>query len=149
MGREGGGKLMSDENTDTQPEPRRVEPIWGVVAKVVKERPYGPGGKESRRGTRKFNAGQKVYLWDVFWGMGGEDLTVIGRYRGKYGYITSSLRTAYLTDFRAELIYSPTIIRRIIYGYTDRRSKFNSPEYIAKSWKPLDGSEEFTRRHNN
>jgi hypothetical protein len=115
-----------------------VAPIWAVSANIVEERPYGPAGHETRRGTGKFNANQKVYLCDVFWGPGGETSTVIGRYRGKYKFITLSMQTRFLTHFRAELVYSPTIIR-LIYGGWDPKTM--TPEVIEIYWLPLDGSE--------
>lgn len=123
------------------PKPQ-IEPIWGVAANIVQERLYGPGGSETRRGTNKFRARQKVYLYDVFWGMGGENSTYIGRYRGKYNYITCSIPTAFVTNFRAELIYSPTIIYRIVYGYADDPEAIRlTPERAARASRPLDGSD--------
>ena len=52
-----------------------------MVANVVHERPYGPEGAEIRRGTKHFAPGAKVYVFSFFWGMGGEQVTVIGRHR--------------------------------------------------------------------
>jgi hypothetical protein len=90
-----------------------VGPIWCVVANIRKEIPYGPGGKETRRGTRKFHGGAKVYVVDAFWGMAGERVTVIGHYRGKQ-YITCVVRNLVLENLRVELVYSPAVIRQII-----------------------------------
>ena len=129
---------MSENPQDSLQEKPSVAPIWAVSAKIVEERPYGPGGRETRRGTNKFNANQKVYLVDVFWGMGGETSTVIERYRGKYKFITLSIQTHFLMHFRAEMVYSPTIIR-LFYGGWDPKTM--TPEVIEKYWLPLDGSE--------
>jgi hypothetical protein len=90
-----------------------VGPIWSVVANIRSEIPYGPGGKEARNGTRKFHGGAKVYVVDAFWGMGGENVTVIGHYRGKQ-YITCVVRNLHLENLRVELVYSPAIISRIV-----------------------------------
>ena len=76
-----------NDHSDT---PNSVEPIWGVVANVVKERPYGPHSQETKRGTLKFNGGAKVYVALVFREHADERLTVVGHYRGRHGY--SSLR---------------------------------------------------------
>jgi hypothetical protein len=95
--------------------PRQIPigPIWSVVANIRKEIPYGPGGKETRNGTRKFHGCAKVYVVDAYWGMGGENVTVIGHYRGKQ-YITCVVRTLYLENLRVELVYSPAVINRIV-----------------------------------
>ncbi len=138
--------MSDDSEIILLPKPQ-IEPIWGVTANIVDGHPYGPDGKEIRKGTRKFNAGQKIYLSDVFWGMGGEMSTYIGRYRCKYAYITCSIRTAYVTNFRVELIYSPTIIHRIVYGDAENPEAIRpTPDYIARSSTPLDGSEESRRK---
>jgi uncharacterized protein (TIGR02996 family) len=88
-------------------------PIWCVAANAVLERPYGPGGAETRRGTKHFTPGAKVYVFDFFWGMGGEQVTVIGRHRKAGRYITLSMCAAHLANWRAELVYAPAVIRRI------------------------------------
>jgi hypothetical protein len=90
-----------------------VGPIWSVVANVRKEIPFGPGSKEIRRGTRKFHGGAKVYIVDAYWGMAGENVTVIGHYRGKE-YITCVVRNLHLENLRVELVYSPAVIKRIV-----------------------------------
>jgi hypothetical protein len=87
-------------------------PIWCVAANVRDSIPFSHGAVETRRGTRKFHAGAKVYLASAFWGTGAERVTVVGHYRGK-GYITASIKTRYLTNWRAELVYSPTVFARL------------------------------------
>jgi len=37
-------------------------PIWCPVAHMVAERPYGPGGGETKRGSRHFAPGAKLYV---------------------------------------------------------------------------------------
>jgi hypothetical protein len=87
-------------------------PVWCVAANVRDSIPFGHDAVETRQGTRKFHAGAKVYLASTFWGTGAEQVTVVGHYRGK-GYITASLKTRYLTNWRAELVYSPAVIARL------------------------------------
>lgn len=92
-------------------------PVWCVVANVLHERPYGPGGIEKRRGTRQFAPGAKVYVFSYFWGMAGETVTVVGRQRKTKRYITSIVQANHLANWRAELVYSPHVIRQILdYG---------------------------------
>lgn len=130
---------MCDQSPNTQP----VNPIWAVSARIVEERSYGPGGEETKRGTRKFRARQKVYLQDVFWGSGGADVTVIGRHHGKHRFISNVMPTRHLTNFRAELVYSPTIIERIQYGYTPKEKRRTLTQSdIDRHELPLDGSQD-------
>jgi hypothetical protein len=92
-------------------------PIWCVAANVLNERPYGPGGAEVRRGTKHFAPGAKVHVFHYFWGMGGEQVTVVGRHRKSKRYITLVMRAAHLANWRAELVYSPHVIGQVLqYG---------------------------------
>jgi hypothetical protein len=44
--------------------------------------------------------------------MGGEDVTVVARHRRSHRYITLTIRTAWLVNWRVELVYSPSVMRR-------------------------------------
>ncbi len=92
-------------------------PIWCVAANVLNARPYGPGEAEVRRGTKHFAPGAKVHVFHYFWGVGGEQVTVVGRHRKSKRYITLVMRAAHLANWRAELVYSPHVIRQVVqYG---------------------------------
>jgi hypothetical protein len=58
---------------------RLVGPIWRPVANIVQERPYGPGGAETRRGTKHFQPGAKVYVTDRLGHFKGLSFQVIAR----------------------------------------------------------------------
>jgi len=90
-----------------------VQPVWCIVANIVRERPYGPGGGEQRRGLRLFAPGTKVYVPDGFAGMGYETVTVIGQTRGSRRYAIVHLATRYLTNWRVKLVYGPAVLDRI------------------------------------
>jgi hypothetical protein len=64
-----------------------------------------------RRGTKHCGAGAKVYLAGAFWGMGGEQVTVIGQHRASKRYIVLSMASRHLTNWRAQLVYRPAILR--------------------------------------
>ena len=134
---------MTDESSKTQSGKGVVTPIWAIVATVIAERPYGPGGQQMKHGTHTFRAGQKVYLQDAFERIEPIHVTIIGRYHGKHEYISCVVPTAHLANFQAELVYSPTIIERIQYGYMhrDERKPLSEAE-IAKHWLPMDGSQD-------
>lgn len=86
---------------------------WCPVANVVLERPSGENVDETLSGTKHFKPGAKVYAIDAHWGMGGERVIVVGHHRGSKGYITITMATKYLTNWRAELTYSPHIIEEL------------------------------------
>lgn len=87
--------------------------MWCIVANVVDEHPYGPGGVESRRGLRIFRPGAKLYVADGFGGMGWETLEVVGQARTSPRYVAAKVRTEHLTNWRVKAVYSPAALRRI------------------------------------
>lgn len=91
-----------------------VSSAWCIVANIVNERPYGEGGLEMRRGTKQFAPGAKVYIVSFFWGVAGENLTVVGRQRKTHRYITLSMQSKWLVNWRVELVYSPRVIKEIV-----------------------------------
>ncbi|MDB5292742.1 MAG: hypothetical protein JWL69_3983 [Phycisphaerales bacterium] len=88
-------------------------PVWCVAANVVMEHSYGPGGAETRRGTKHFAPGAKVFVYDFYWGMGGERVSVIGRHRKSKRFIRLTMPSDRLANWRAELVYSPYVAKQI------------------------------------
>lgn len=95
------------------PATARTPPVWCIVANVVAERPYGPGGLHWRRGLRLFPAGAKVQVPGGYPGMGYDTVTVIGRTRHSARYAVVDIRTAHLTNWRVKLVYSPAVLDRL------------------------------------
>ena len=91
----------------------KSKPVWCVVANVLFQRPYGPGGLETRPGTKHFVGGSKVYVVLFYWGMGAESVTVIGRHRKSKRYICIDMASKDLANWRVELVYSPYVIRQV------------------------------------
>jgi hypothetical protein len=87
--------------------------VWCIVANVVEERPYGPGGAETRRGLKIFPAGAKLYVPDGFGGMGWETVEVVGRGRGSSRYVAARVQTSQLTNWRVKAVHSPGALRQI------------------------------------
>jgi len=94
-----------------------TDPAWCVAANIILERSCGPGGVEKRRGTKHFAPGAKVYVYDVFWGMGGQTVSVIGRHRRSKRFIQLHMASKNLANWRTELVYSPTVAKLIRKGY--------------------------------
>jgi hypothetical protein len=129
-------------------EVKKPEPVWCVVANVVYERNYGPGGLEKRRGTKHFAAGAKVYCVQFFWDGGDDNVEVVGRHRGSQRYVKMVIRTEWLTNYRVELVYSPAVIRGLTnYAYRwlvfDDKGQplIHNGRYVGTDGISWDGSE--------
>jgi hypothetical protein len=95
-----------------RPKPEETpKSIWCVVANVAETQQYGEGGAQTRRGTSHFPPGAKVYCYPALWGDGYEQVTVIGRHRGSHRYVTMVIPSKRLTNWRAQVVYSPYIIK--------------------------------------
>jgi len=90
-----------------------VRSIWCPVANMASERPYGPGARETRHGSKHFAAGAKLYCVHPFWGDGGEQIEVIGRHRATHRYVSMVVSSSWLTNWRVDLAYSPYLIRAL------------------------------------
>src|SRR5688572_15078570 len=112
-GRAADGGAVAGEGEGRATSTSKAGPVWCVVANVVMERGYGPGGAEKRRGTKHFAPGAKVFVFEFFWGAGGETVTVIGRHRKSHRFIRLSMRAKHLANWRAELVYSPYVVRQV------------------------------------
>ena len=86
---------------------------WCLIGNIVDERSYGEGGLERRRGTKHFAPGAKVYCLPVQWGDGYDQIIVIGRHRGSKHFKTMIISSAWVTSWRAKVVYNPEVLRRI------------------------------------
>ncbi|MER6198473.1 hypothetical protein ABT234_14040 [Streptomyces sp. NPDC001586] len=91
----------------------RPEPVWLVAANVVAWRRCGTGGQELRPGTKSFKGGAKVYVAHVYWGPGGERVTVIGRERHTSRWIAIDTATRHLHSFRPKLVHTPRALEQL------------------------------------
>lgn len=82
---------------------------WCVVANVVEQRAYGPGGIEKRSGTKFFKAKAKVYIIDWFGGM-CESVMVVSRHRKSLHFITAIMDVKALEHFRVRQVIHPMVI---------------------------------------
>jgi hypothetical protein len=87
-----------------------AESIWCVVANVVAERPYGPGGAETRSGAKHFRPGAKLHIIGAHTGT-CETVVAIGHHRGSNQYCRMVVPVRHLENFRVKLAYSPEVIR--------------------------------------
>ena len=113
-----------------------------LVGNVIDERPYGEGGKETRRGTKHFAPGAKVYcLPAVYTKHGGDPLFAIGRHRKSGRFISLMIRREWVTNLRARLVYHPDV-RRI------EEATAASTRGMGPPWTSREKVEEFIHWEN-
>jgi uncharacterized protein (TIGR02996 family) len=115
-------------------------PVWCVTGNIVESRPFGPGGAETRHGTRLFRPNAKVHLADVtssYWlfvenPQAHHIVRVIGRHRKSRDWIGCILRVANTTNWRVELVYQPGALARLRTegwpGFRLQKGEFVCPE---------------------
>ena len=105
--------------------------LWCAVANVVPLRAYGPGGAEIRTGTKHFAPNAKVYVVSYFWGMGGDEVTVIGHHRKSHRLVSMVIASRHLINWRAKLVYKPAILEQIA-ANTDWNGVLSDEEKIRR-----------------
>lgn len=126
---------------------KMVGPVWCPVANMTAQRPYGPGGAEIKHGSKHFTAGAKLYYRSGFWGNAAEQVEVVGHHRASHHYVTMVVSSAWLENWRVELVYSPHIIREMWPGWSgSARSKLEAQKVVdimrrrvAESGSPAGG----------
>ena len=76
-----------------------TEGVWAIVANIKKEHPFGPGGLETKVGTRQFRGGTKVYIAGCFPGT-CDAVVAIGLHRKSRRFITCVVDVRYVENFR-------------------------------------------------
>lgn len=115
------------------------DPVWALVANVVRERPFGEGGKETRVGTQLFNGGAKVHIVDAYWGM-CETVIAVGRHRGAGPWIRVATRVTHLENLRVKLAYHPDVIDSYLMVWGSRQQCPSEGEVLRwmkafKAWQ--------------
>lgn len=86
---------------------------WCLVGNIVEEHVYGEE-KETKRGTKQFSPGTKVYLAPAQWGDAYEQVIVIGIARGSRKYIEVVTHREYIEKYRMQRVYKPAVLKRIV-----------------------------------
>lgn len=110
-----------------------VGPVWCVVANMIRERPYGPGGRDIRRGSKHFAPGARLYCYPALWGDGYERIQVIGRHRATHRYVKMIVSEKWLTNWRVQLVYSPHLIRELWPAWDGTEGSRQKAQNIADS----------------
>lgn len=103
--------------------------VWCVVASIKKEHEFGPGGEETRIGTRQFRGGTKVYISGCYPGM-CDSVVAIGLHRKSRRFIVCVVNVKHVENFRAKVVYKPRVIELI---RTDERCRVIA-RHEAESW---------------
>jgi hypothetical protein len=93
------------------------ESYWTAVGNIVRERPYGPGGAETRFGTKHFAPGAKVYIIDWYAGM-CRRIIVVGMHRKSKRWITLAIDVRLVENLRPKVCYDPTVIAKFKEHYS-------------------------------
>ena len=88
---------------------KETEAVWCVIANVRKEILFGPGGNETKIGTKKFRGEAKVYIIDWYPGM-CEDIIAIGQHRHSKSFIKCVIRAKAVENLRVKLAYVPKVV---------------------------------------
>lgn len=94
------------------PDQQQTQPRWCLVGNVVAQRLHGEDG-ELRRGARLFPGGTKVYYRSAYWGMGAESVTVLGLSRRPRRWITTTMRSSLIENWRAQVVYTPRVLQEL------------------------------------
>ena len=107
------------------------ESYWTAVSNIIRERPYGPGGAETRLGTKHFAPGAKVYIIDWYAGM-CERIIVVGMHRKSKRFIRLAIDVKVVENLRPRLCYNPTAIRKIKEHYSADRIQWLTEELVNR-----------------
>lgn len=88
------------------------ESYWTAVGNIVRERTYGPGGAETRLGTKHFAPGAKVYIINWYAGM-CRRIIVVGLHRKSKRFITLALDVRLVENLRPKVCYDPAVIAKL------------------------------------
>jgi hypothetical protein len=98
----------------------RIDRVLVLAGNIKEERPYGPGGEETRRGTRQLRAGAKVYLsqlkgsWAVLHSNDSlESIRVVGQHRLSRCWIECWVRVTDVHQRRLQVLCQPGALRRL------------------------------------
>jgi hypothetical protein len=97
------------------------------------------------RSTRSFAAGQRLYVYNGYWGM-NERVQVVGRFRQRHRFVRGVFPIAGLTNCRPHLVHHPGVIRRLA-GEIVESQLFIGIGALGVCFVPSDGYRTFQDVH--
>jgi hypothetical protein len=115
-----------DHESERPQEPTQAQPetMWCLVGNAIDEHVIGEIG-DTRRGTKQFTAGTKVYCLPAQWGDGYASCVAVGLARRTRDWITVVIRTALIANWRAQVVHHPKALERLRCGLVTDREVFN------------------------
>lgn len=113
---------MTEERDATEP---GAAPSWCLVGNVVAEHKLR-GADEVRQGSKHFTAGTKVYCLPPQWGDGFQQVVAIGMARKTRRWITVVMSSGLITNWRAQAVYSATVLGRLRAGFGEHAGQWES-----------------------
>lgn len=106
---------------------------FAVVANISDHLRGGLDRERFYQGTPTFSPGTKVYLGEAYWGMGGQNIHVIGLRRVSRRFVNCAVTTGILENLRVASVYKPKIWTMLdkLYGmrFADRDM---AEDYLAR-----------------
>jgi hypothetical protein len=96
------------------------------------------------RSTHSFAAGQRLYVFNGYWGM-NERVRVVARFRERHRFVRGVFPIAGLTNCRPGIVHHPAVIRRLV-GQTVSSGMFAGIGALPVYFVP-DGSRPFAELH--
>ena len=105
--------------------------LYCLVGNIVAEHAFGEK-HETRKGTKHFTPGTKVYCLPAQWGDGYENAIAVGICRKSMRWSTVVMPTEYITNWRAKPVYSPTVLKRLRHGFDGFNAQWKSRKEVDK-----------------
>lgn len=84
---------------------KQISSQWCLVGNIKDKRSYGQNGLEEKSGTKHYSAGTKVFCLPAQWGDAYEKIVVVGRHRGCKKFSKMIIRSDWITNWRAKVVY--------------------------------------------
>lgn len=119
---------------------KQISSQWCLVGNVKDKRTYGQNGLEEKFGTKHYSAGTKVFCLPAQWGDAYEKVVVVGRHRGCKKFSKMIIRSNWITNWRAKVVYSPAVIRLLTQNeyrsWTSEQEVRRYIEALKESFQP-------------
>jgi hypothetical protein len=110
----------------------RTDSEWCLVGNVRAQTRHGRDGSDIQTGTKHFSPGTKVYCLPPLWHDGYEKIKVVGRHRGTRKLVTMVVKSDWITNWRAKVVYSPEVRRHLSQAARHRWQSQKDVEKFAK-----------------
>jgi hypothetical protein len=97
------------------------------------------GNIKDKAGTKHFSAGAKVYCLPAQWGDGYEKITVVAKHRGSGRLVKMVFSSSWITNWRAQVVYSPSVLELLAEETRNWQSKEEVLEYVGAMLSRAEG----------